>query len=36
MQVAAFLEHHGFANVSNISGGIHAWSHQVDPTVPTY
>ncbi len=36
MQVAAFLEHHGFTNVTNISGGIHAWSAQVDPSVPVY
>ena len=36
MQVAAFLEHHGFENVTNISGGIHAWSSQVDASVPVY
>jgi rhodanese-related sulfurtransferase len=35
MQVAAFLAHHGF-QVANISGGIHAWSVQVDPTIPVY
>lgn len=35
MQVAAFLEHHGY-NVVNVSGGIHAWASQVDPTIPTY
>jgi rhodanese-related sulfurtransferase len=36
MQVAAFLEHHGFENITNISGGIHAWSSQVDASVPVY
>ena len=35
MQVAAFLEHHGY-NVINVSGGIHAWASQVDPTIPMY
>jgi rhodanese-related sulfurtransferase len=36
MQVAAFLESHGFAHVANIAGGISAWSAEVDPTVPRY
>lgn len=36
MQVANFLAHQGFAHVANISGGINAWSIQVDPTVPRY
>lgn len=36
MQVAAFLADRGFAHVANIAGGIHAWSAQVDPSVPTY
>jgi rhodanese-related sulfurtransferase len=36
-QVAGFLERrHGFAQVINFSGGIDAWSAQVDPTVPRY
>ena len=26
----------GFRNVSNVRGGIHAWSETVDPTVPRY
>ncbi len=34
--VAAFLEAHGFRSVSNLAGGIDAWSRQVDPTVPRY
>ena len=36
MQVALFLEHHGFKNVINLSGGMHAWAVQVDPQCPTY
>jgi rhodanese-related sulfurtransferase len=36
MQVAAFLSSQGFAHLANIAGGIHAWSSQVDPTVPAY
>ena len=36
-QVAGFLEQrHGFASVTNFSGGIDAWSVQVDPSVPRY
>ncbi len=35
MQVAAFLTQHGF-QVANVAGGIHAWSAQVDPTIPVY
>jgi rhodanese-related sulfurtransferase len=36
MQVASFLVQQGFEHVANIAGGIHAWSSQVDATVPTY
>jgi rhodanese-related sulfurtransferase len=36
MQVAAFLERNGFANIINLTGGIHAWAQQVDGTMPTY
>lgn len=36
MQVAAFLENRGFTHVANITGGINAWSTQVDPTIPRY
>ena len=35
MQVAAFLAHHGF-QVANVAGGIHAWSVQLDPSIPVY
>jgi rhodanese-related sulfurtransferase len=36
MQVAAFLERQGFTNVTNLTGGIHAWALQVDPAVAVY
>lgn len=36
MNVANFLRGRGFAHVANVSGGIHAWSHEVDPSVPRY
>lgn len=36
MQVALFLERQGYTTLYNVEGGIDAWSHQVDATVPTY
>ncbi len=36
LQVVAFLQHHGFANLHNLQGGIAAWSRDVDPQVSTY
>jgi rhodanese-related sulfurtransferase len=36
LNVAAFLEHHGFSKVSNLTGGIHAWAVQVDSSMPKY
>lgn len=36
MQVAAFLERNGFAHVTNLTGGIHAWAVQVDGAMPKY
>ena len=36
MQVALFLEHAGFSDVYNLSGGIQAWSAQIDPGVARY
>lgn len=36
MQVAGYLERQGYAKVYNLTGGIHAWSSEVDPAVPTY
>lgn len=34
-QVALFLQSHGF-EVVNVAGGIHAWSTQLDPSIPVY
>ncbi len=31
-----FLQQKGFAKVENLTGGIDAWSQQVDPSVPRY
>ena len=36
MQVAAFLERNGFDKVTNLTGGVHAWAVQVDPSMPKY
>ena len=36
LQVARFLEAQGFASVFNLSGGILAWSRDVDPQIPQY
>jgi monothiol glutaredoxin len=35
-QAAEFFVSHGFRNVWNLSGGIAAWSEEVDPKVPQY
>ena len=35
-QVALFLEHQGFPNVVNLSGGLDAWARQTDTSLPTY
>ncbi|MBS0663289.1 MAG: sulfurtransferase [Verrucomicrobia bacterium] len=35
-RVAMFLRAQGFSQVSNIAGGIDAWSREVDPSVPRY
>lgn len=36
MQVANYLQSRGFSHVANITGGINAWSVQVDPNIPLY
>jgi rhodanese-related sulfurtransferase len=36
LQVANFLAGQGFASVSNLNGGILAWSRDVDPRIPQY
>jgi rhodanese-related sulfurtransferase len=35
-QVAAFLLNRGFENIINISGGIDAWSRELDSSVVAY
>jgi rhodanese-related sulfurtransferase len=34
--VAAFLERNGFDKITNLTGGIHAWAVQVDPSMAKY
>jgi rhodanese-related sulfurtransferase len=36
LEVARFLTAQGFASVSNLAGGILAWSRDVDPNIPQY
>ncbi len=36
LQVAQYLAGQGFDELYNLSGGIDAWSQQVDPSVPRY
>lgn len=36
LQVVAFLERMGFANLHNLQGGIDAWARGVDPAVKRY
>ena len=36
VRVCQFLESQGFANVSNMRGGIQQWSMQVDSSIPYY
>ncbi|HVU48089.1 MAG TPA: molybdopterin-synthase adenylyltransferase MoeB [Terracidiphilus sp.] len=35
-RIAEFLKQAGYPNVSNLAGGILAWSDQIDPKVPKY
>jgi rhodanese-related sulfurtransferase len=36
MQVAMYLENQGFHNVVNLTGGVDAWSNDVDASMPRY
>ena len=36
MDATQFLLQQGFKSVKNLTGGIEAWSAQVDPSVPRY
>jgi rhodanese-related sulfurtransferase len=31
-----FLLRNGFTDVTNVAGGIEAWSREIDPTIPRY
>jgi rhodanese-related sulfurtransferase len=35
-QVALYLKQLGYAQLSNLAGGIAAWARDVDPATPTY
>jgi rhodanese-related sulfurtransferase len=35
-RAATFLRERGFTSVANLAGGIDAWSHEIDSSVPTY
>jgi len=35
-RIAEFLKQAGYPNVSNLAGGILAWSEEIDPKVPKY
>jgi rhodanese-related sulfurtransferase len=36
LRVAQFLERQGFKSVANLTGGVLAWSREVDPSIPEY
>lgn len=35
-RVTQFLTQNGYTDVANVTGGILAWSKEIDPSVPTY
>jgi len=36
LEVAKLLERSGFRSVANLTGGILAWSRELDPSIPEY
>jgi len=36
MSVAVWLRNQGFEQAQSVSGGIDAWSRNIDPTIPRY
>jgi rhodanese-related sulfurtransferase len=36
LRVTQWLRENGFPNTRNMTGGIHAWSEHIDPSVPQY
>jgi len=35
-RVARYLRDNGYSSVANLAGGIDAWAHEIDPTLPKY
>ena len=36
LQVVGYLERMGFTRLINLTGGVDAWAHDVDRSMPTY
>ena len=36
LHAARFLRAHGFARARSLAGGIDAWTHAIDPSLPRY
>ena len=36
LRVTRWMRENGFPNTQNMTGGIHAWSQQIDPSIPQY
>ncbi len=36
LRVTEYLRAQGYPRVTNVAGGIHAWSQRIDASVPTY
>lgn len=36
LRVTEYLRAQGYPRVTNVAGGIHAWSQRIDPSVPVY
>jgi rhodanese-related sulfurtransferase len=36
LKVANYMVQNGFTQVANLTGGIHAWARDVDPSIGTY
>ena len=36
LRAAMFLQTRGFSHVANLTGGIDAWTRDVDPSLPSY
>ena len=36
LTAAEYLEHFGFKEVHSLTGGIDAWSREIDPSLPRY